>query len=159
MKIHHEDARRYVRELPAGKQYDVILGDTFNDYQVPYHLTTREFNDSLAAHLKEDGLYLLNVIDGEDNQFLRSEIMTLRETFPYVSVLRIPGRWPPRKLRATYVLVAGKHEPSRPLPAAADPDEIEAFVRGGHGVVLTDDHVPVDQLLAPVFKQAVGAGR
>ena len=28
---------------------------------------------------------------------------------------------------------------------------LEAFVTHGHSVVLTDDHAPVEQLLAPVF--------
>jgi predicted membrane-bound spermidine synthase len=154
MHIHHEDARRLLRRLPADRRYDVVLGDTFNDFEVPYQLVTRQFNDLLARHLADDGLYLLNVIDAVHNEFLRSEIRTLRETFPYVGVLDIPGSWPPGPDRKTYVLVAAKHAPAKPLPRAVPGAEVGAFVNAGHGVVLTDDYVPVDQLLAPVFARA-----
>jgi MFS family permease len=155
MRIHHEDARRYLESVPAGARYDLVFGDTFNDFQVPYQLTTREFNDLLARHLTDRGLYLLNVIDAAHNDFLRSEIRTLRETFPYVGLLQIPGTWPPGKDRTTYVIVAGKQRPGRPLPNAVPQRQIDAFLKSGHSVVLTDDHVPVDQLLAPVFSQAL----
>jgi spermidine synthase/MFS family permease len=153
MHVHHEDARRFLDRLPAGRRYDVVLGDTFNDFEVPYQLVTRQFNDLLARHLKDDGVYLLNVVDAVDNDFLRSEIRTLRTTFPRVGVLRVPGSWPPRRSRTTYVLVAAKHAPARPLPAEVSPSELDSFVARGRSVLLTDDHVPVDQLLAPVFAQ------
>jgi hypothetical protein len=35
------------------------------------------------------------------------------------------------------------------VPATA----LESFVANGHSVVLTDDHAPVKQLLAPVFRK------
>jgi spermidine synthase len=155
LHIHNEDARRFVSDLPAQARYDLIFGDTFNDFAVPYQLTTKQFNDLLARHLQPNGLYLLNVIDGVHHDYLRSEIRTLRETFPYVGVLRITGSWPPPPQRATYVLVAAKHVPAHPLPAVVPPAELEAFVQHGHSVVLTDDYVPVDQLLAPVFARVL----
>jgi hypothetical protein len=37
--------------------------------------------------------------------------------------------------------------------------EVDAFLSGGKSVLLVDDHVPVDQLLAPVFRQALEASR
>ena len=52
------------------------------------------------------------------------------------------------------MLVAGLRPPAD-LEAAVPQDERDAFVRGGHGVVLTDDHPPVDQMLAPTFSQAL----
>ena len=159
MRIHHEDARRFLTSLPAQRAYDIVLGDTFNDYSVPFQLTTREFNDVLARHMRSDGLYLMNVIDAEHNDFLRSVVRTLGETFPFVTVLAAPGTWPPTTTRETSVVVAAKHAPARPLPGAVSQAELEAFVSGGHSVLLTDDHVPVDQLLAPVFRQHLAEGR
>jgi hypothetical protein len=35
----------------------------------------------------------------------------------------------------------------------------DAFLKDGHSVVLTDDHVPVDQLLAPVFSSELRSRR
>ena len=44
-------------------QYDLIIGDAFNDLSIPYHLTTREFDQKLKRLLKDDGFYLALVID------------------------------------------------------------------------------------------------
>jgi predicted membrane-bound spermidine synthase len=156
LDIHHEDARRLLRSLPADRKYDFVFGDTFNDFEVPYQLTTREFNDLLARHLKPDGLYLMNVIDSVHFDFLRSEIETLRQTFPHVRVIAAEGDWPPKpNNRATYVLLASLEPPPGELEGAVPEDEVDAFVRNGRRVVLTDDHAPVDQLLAPTFSQAL----
>lgn len=159
MRIHHQDARRFLQSLPSDTRFHVVLGDTFNDFEVPYQLTTREFNELLANHLEDDGLYLLNVLDAVRNEFLRSQIRTLRETFPYVGILRLPGEWPPPKGRVAYVIVAAKRAPGRPLTSAIPASELDAFMRSGYSVVLTDDYVPVDQLLAPVFSSELSPNR
>lgn len=68
------DARNVVDDLltvhsdtgdnPAPPRYDFIYGDAFNDFSVPWHLTTREFNGKVRALLKPDaGVYLMNIID------------------------------------------------------------------------------------------------
>jgi hypothetical protein len=45
-------------------QYDFVYGDAFNDFSVPWHLTTLEFNEKIKALLNpESGVYLINVID------------------------------------------------------------------------------------------------
>lgn len=44
--------------------YDFIYGDAFNDFSVPWHLTTLEFNRKVKELLNPDsGVYLINVID------------------------------------------------------------------------------------------------
>jgi hypothetical protein len=44
--------------------YDFVYGDAFNDFSVPWHLTTLEFNEKVKALLNPDsGVYLINVID------------------------------------------------------------------------------------------------
>jgi hypothetical protein len=116
-------------------------------------LTTRQFDELVARHLRPDGLYLANVIDSVHFDFLRSELRTLRLTFPYVALMGEPEDWPvaPER-RATYVVVASKRVPGRALPVLPA-REVDAFVAQGHSVVLSDDYAPVDQLLAPVFAQ------
>ena len=45
-------------------QYDFVYGDAFNDFSVPWHLTTLEFNEKVKELLNpESGVYLINVID------------------------------------------------------------------------------------------------
>ena len=153
IETRNADARRVLRELPAGERFDLVLGDAFDDFSVPYHLTTRQFNELVARHLQPGGLYLANVIDSVHFDFLRSELRTLRLTYPYVALMSEPDDWPvARERRATYVVVAAKRVPSRALPVLPA-REVDAFVAHGHSVVLRDDYAPVDQLLAPVFAQ------
>ena len=42
------DARQFVERNQDRKKYDLVFGDAFNDFSVPWHLTTREFNDKIA---------------------------------------------------------------------------------------------------------------
>jgi MFS family permease len=152
----NKDARQVLRSMPPGKKFDLVLGDAFNDFEVPYQLTTREFNNLLANHLKPNGTYLLNVIDAEHFDFLRSEIRTLRLTFPYVGLIAQAGTLPPgNRVRSTFVVVARRTAPKRPFPVAVSAATLDRFMRGGRSVVLTDDYAPTDQLLAPVFAQAL----
>jgi len=148
------DARRELQSLPASTQFDAIFGDAFDDFSVPYHLTTREFSRLVALHLRPEGAYLMNVVDGSNHDFLRSELRTLRKVFPYVSVLEPDAGWPPPSWRNTYVIVASKTRPATPLKTVSD-TALAEFDRNGHGLVLTDDRAPVEQLLSPVFGDAL----
>jgi hypothetical protein len=56
------DARAFVNRN-QDKKYDMIFGDAFNDFSVPWHLTTKEFNDKVASMLAPDGVYMINIID------------------------------------------------------------------------------------------------
>ena len=69
------DARNFVhdrvqlnnRATKRGEQpvlYDFVYGDAFNDFSVPWHLTTREFSEKIASLLHPtEGIYLVNLID------------------------------------------------------------------------------------------------
>jgi predicted membrane-bound spermidine synthase len=146
-----KDARPVLRDRPKAERYDVILGDAFGDIAIPYHLVTREFNELVSSRLKPDGVYLVNVVDGVDYDFLRSYIHTIRLSFPYVDLIAVPGE-SGGGAQATFVVAASK----QPVPRTATtllPEQLGAFLAGHEVTTLTDDHVPVDQLLAPVFRQ------
>ena len=163
---YHEDARMKARELGAG-QYDMVVGDAFNDFSVPYQLTTHEFNQQVKGLLNPDGIYIVNIVDNiEIGQFLRSYVNTMQHTFEYVYVLRDDDLWDKdERTNVTYVVVGasqpitlddlveanqavGWHDPiTRFMPE-------ELFYRWfnrSEPVMLTDSFVPVDQMLAPVF--------
>jgi MFS family permease len=69
------DARNFVDDrvrynqaaIKRGEQpvlYDFIYGDAFNDFSVPWHLTTREFSEKISSLLHPtEGIYLVNLID------------------------------------------------------------------------------------------------
>jgi len=63
-------------------RYDFIFGDAFNDLSIPYHLTTKEFNQQMKELLKPDGFLIANLIDSvTEGLFLPSYIRTLEEVF------------------------------------------------------------------------------
>jgi len=57
------DARQFVERNQDSKQYDIVFGDAFNDFSVPWHLTTREFNEKINKMLSPSGVYMINIID------------------------------------------------------------------------------------------------
>lgn len=153
----NEDARRFIGNLPPGQGYDLIVGDAFNDFSVPYHLTTLEFDRQVAAHLKPDGLYLINIIDGREGAFLRAYVSTLQQVFERVYVSPVVGQIG-QLSRQTYVLVATQRalpiHTARPSPLDEQfvtPTELAEYLQQTPPLILTDDYVPVDNLLAPVF--------
>jgi spermidine synthase len=159
---YNEDARLFLNRPPT-KAYDLILGDAFNDYSVPYHLTTREFNQRVRAWLAPDGLYMVNMIDGVRRDFLRAFIYTLQQTFRHVYVIPAHALWLSSP-RMTYVLVAtdtlldlsaiqSPGDAESPGPSLVLSDEtVKALLSEGRAVLLTDQYAPVEQMLAPVFR-------
>jgi len=155
LEVRAGDARVLADDLPPAG-YDAVLGDAFGGLAVPWHLTTREFLETVRARLRPGGVYVVNVIDLPPTRFARAEVATLLEVFGHVAVLA-----PPSLLDTTdggnYVL-AGSDAPF-------DEDRLTSLVRARRGEervlvdraaatfanrapVLTDDHAPVDQWLA-----------
>ena len=152
------DARLSIRALPDGA-FDLVVGDAFGGLSVPWHLTTREFLAEVDRVLRDDGPYVLNLIDGPRLLFVRAEVATLRERFAHLAVVASPAALG-GDAGGNVVLVASH----RPIDAAAL--EERAVARGdGPGTVvlaeaadldrftagarpLTDDDAPVDQLIA-----------
>jgi hypothetical protein len=72
------------------------------------------------------------------------------KTFPHVSMIVEPGGVPGQQ--NTFVIAAGMQPPPQ-TRTTATPAQLGAFLNEREATILTDDHVPVDQLLAPVFRQ------
>lgn len=170
-----EDARRVVEtEIPGS--WDLIFGDAFNGFSVPYHLTTLEFTHSVRNLLAPGGVYQLNVIDlydplrPERGRFVASMVRTLAAVFgaEHLAV------WVDAEIpltssgagRTTYVIVATTDAlsldnlgdpkwdvPPSPGQAMRPMIRLPESALGTWlevGTLLTDDFCPVDQLLAPV---------
>ena len=105
------DARMKANDLPDG-QYDMVVGDAFNDFSVPYQLTTHEFNQRVKELLKPDGIYIVNIVDNlEIGNFLRAYVNTLRQTFEYVYVLREDEIWEnDERPNVTHVVVGSSYQ-------------------------------------------------
>lgn len=140
------DARLALADLETDS-FDLIVGDAFAGTSIPWHLTTTEFIAELDRVLTDDGLYVMNVIDGDENRFAQAELATLAVHFDHRAAVIAPD-WP-RPGPSNQILVASNRE----LPTLdVDPergvlvDDIVAFTGGAR--VLRDDFAPVDQLAA-----------
>lgn len=161
----NEDARQYLMGEPA-RPYDFIVGDAFNDYSVPYHLTTTEFNELIKKWLTDDGVYMVNLVDGGEARFVRAYVNTLQQTFEHVYLVPTLSNWED-SIRSTFVVTASDRPLNldqlsryRPLDEPAifgrnllSPAELEQFLNESERELLTDRYAPVEQMLAPTFRE------
>jgi spermidine synthase len=175
IRTYNTDGRWFVMNHRDKEKYDFIFLDAFNDLSVPYHLTTREFSLQLKALLKPDGLLLVNVIDSFDKgTFLRSYTRTVQEVFEKGKVHLITLAPSDAFIGVTNSVVVASPEAldmedfSRFLKSKGDGepvshmvlgDRLQKYLNEGHTVLLTDDYVPVDNLIAPVFEELYGYRR
>ncbi|MFH1086783.1 MAG: fused MFS/spermidine synthase, partial [Chloroflexota bacterium] len=162
IESHNLDARIYFAWHAQPRSYDLVFGDAFNDFSVPSHLTTLEFNLLVANALREDGLYLVNIIDGGPfGNFFRAYVRTLQRVFRHVVVIPSDPSW--RAATRTTFVIAASQAPLdlsqlpvsyAPLPEA----ELEEYLNAGRQVILTDDYVPSDNLMAPVVSASFSPG-
>jgi len=147
------DARVTLRDEPAGSA-DVVVGDAFGGRTIPWHLATAEFVADVRRVLRDDGLYLLNLIDRGELSLVRAEAATLLGQFADVALVAIPD---PDDVAGgpgggNLVLIASE----RPLPPAVAPasrdartyDRAALAALAGDADPLTDDAAPADQLIS-----------
>lgn len=172
---HWGDARNFVddavRRLDAdhraGRQpqlYDFVYGDAFNDFSVPWHLTTREFNEKLKAIMTPDGVYMINLIDIYDlGEFLAAFANTANKVFGHAYLFSTSTDRLTKSMRETFVVVCS----SKPLDLDNLGREGEREFRGYRltdeetsklldrypGLILTDDFAPVENMLAGVVRR------
>jgi spermidine synthase len=171
LELHHEDGRVFLRRQVERKRrgeavplYDFLYLDVFNDFSVPYQVTTRECLELVDQLLAPGGAFLMNMVDMlASGQFVGSMVATMETVFPDVAVF-VEGRWQNHSddFRDTFILV-GTH---RPIDTAAiargyderfglhelTGDERRSLQRKCGGRILTDDWAPVENLLAPVVR-------
>jgi spermidine synthase len=132
-------------------------------------VTTLEFSRRVAAHLKPDGAYLVNLIDNyESGMLLGSFVGTLHRVFRHVYVFCTEQNGGGNR-RDTFVVAAsnmpldthgwephhaGEFEGS--VLTAANVTELRKKCGGR---VLTDDNAPVEILIAPVVRERTGKDR
>ncbi|MEQ8824576.1 MAG: fused MFS/spermidine synthase [Filomicrobium sp.] len=154
LKVLHRDARSALAKEPESK-FNVIVGDAFHDIAVPQHLVTQEFFQLIESRLRDDGAYLMNVVDsGPEPRLALSIYDTLRTVFPIVEMWRPDGQGK----RQTFVLLASKTaSPNENLGSRVDPSaswhrltetELTTLRRVTPApIILTDDYAPVDRLI------------
>ncbi len=166
IKTFNQDARLwFIQNRPVGK-YDIVFGDAFNDLSVPYHLTTLEFDRMVHDSLKPNGIMMTNIIDNfGTGEFLRAYLRTLRaSSFEHVYLFALGKAWE-GKGASTYVTVAsrapldldafrafeGRTTRKEKSTGILDNAALDEYLNSGRQITLTDDYVPVDNLVARLF--------
>jgi spermidine synthase len=150
------DARVSLASEPTDG-YDLVVGDAFAGPAVPWHLTTREFLEQVKRVLRDDGIYMANVIDYPPLALARAELATMRDVFEHVAFIG-PGSRIDGTTGGNLILMAS----DTPFPvedilaanaASEGSDELitdaavlDAWI--ARAPVLTDDYAPTDQLLS-----------
>lgn len=140
----------------TGSAFDVVIGDAFSSTAVPWHLTTVEFISDLKAAMAPQGVYVMNVIDFGDRDFIRAEVVTVQEVFSEVAVLAPSAYFNEPNTGGNFVVVASDAAIDRAAIEAGlaqrdstsivlDGAELDQWV--GDARTLTDDFAPVDQML------------
>jgi spermidine synthase len=148
------DARASMRDVPSHRA-DVVVGDAFSGFSVPWQLLTREWIAEVRRVLKPGGLYAINLIDLGKMDMARAEIATLSRQFRDVQLVATPDASGDVSSESGNLVVLASDTP-RTWPGF-DPDTtgaavfdraaVAAFADGGKR--LRDDYAPVDQLLTP----------
>lgn len=103
VRTHLGDARKFVddrlranRKATGGAsnsqvRYDFVYGDAFNDFSVPWHLTTREFTEKIKELIDpQHGIFLVNIID----IYPRAESEGLNDIPPsLMPAILLPNAW------------------------------------------------------------------
>ena len=165
VKTYNQDARLFLIERKMRDKYDIVIGDVFNDRSTPYHLTTLEFDRLVKANLKDDGIYMVNIVDDyEHGRYLPSFLHTLRQAFHNVYLLDTGNIAGQREI-STFVIVATERSidigdytrfvtQNRAKPMAGTPyneTQLATYMSDKKPILLTDDYAPTDILVAPLM--------
>ncbi len=167
----NEDGRWFVMNCKEKGTYDFIFGDAFNDLSIPYHLTTKEFAMQLKSLLRPDGILMANVIDSfKKGAFMPSYIRTLEEVFGKgkVHLMTLSSDYEkigistcvvvasPQKLDMDEFVRTVKRKGEEVTSHVMPQEQLQEYLKKRYSVILTDDYVPVDNLIAPIFEERFG---
>ncbi len=165
IKTYNMDARLFLIQRNIAEKYDIVIGDVFNDWSTPYHLTTLEFLKLVKANMTPDGIYMVNVIDDFwKGNYMRSLVYTLQHAFSNVFILSSSDDWSNLAL-GTFVIVATDRpidlidyekfvtaDGTRPAYGYPFGGEALQYYTGDRALLLTDDYAPTDVLIAPLIR-------
>lgn len=178
LRIIHGDARINLNRLPEEK-FDLIFGDAFNDFQVPFHLTTQEFVASIKNHLEPNGFYAMNLIDNPQyGQFFSSNLLTVAAIFPQTYLFPFSPQWATTSIRRNAVILgAGQTLDDKKWTATiplndprwskadrqalvnikyylpGDNADIKNLHQRAQGLILTDNYAPLETMLAHLYSR------
>ncbi|MFA6475202.1 MAG: fused MFS/spermidine synthase [Patescibacteria group bacterium] len=123
------DGRQFIKF--TDQQYDIIYMDVFtNEYYIPWHMTTVEFFEELAARQPTNGLVAMNIGSTSEHTLLfETMLTTMQQVYPYVYIKPVPNS-------LNYVVVASRQDFSHAGFTSFSPSQARQ--------VLTDNRAPVE---------------
>ena len=149
-----DDARQSIKEVASGS-VDLVIGDAFSGFTVPWHLTTEEFVRQVDATMREDGIYVINIIDYGDVDFARATAKTFQTVFHHVAVFAPPSYLAGEgggnfvvvgsQTDVNWVAIASMIRARGGVEVYLADEDLGSFT--GDAIVLRDDFAPVDQMI------------
>ncbi len=156
-----EDGRAYLSQ--AG-MYDVIMVDAYQDITIPFQMSTVEFFTEIKAHLKDNGVMVVNMnmtSSGEDgiNEYLCD---TIASVFPNVAEINVLSNTNTELFASLNDGMLGRFEENR--IRLEDPALYEQMQKISDGIctvtpgdkILTDDKAPVEMLGMKAIDEIIG---
>lgn len=154
LHIHVADARPWLAH--HADRCDLVHVDLYQGgLYIPFYLITREFFETVRAHMTPTGLLMMNLFDTDrSHALLKSSIATLRRVFPSVTVLSVSrgnfillafsGETSPDSVRAK--LATSQGDPAIQLLAKRTASQIVDLDVAPETLVFTDDYAPVEDI-------------
>ena len=167
IRTYNEDARFFLMQQKTTDKYDIVIGDVFNDFSTPYHLTTLEFDKLVKANMTEDGIYMINIIgDYKHGKYMPAMIHTLQSSFNHVYLFGSLEDWD-NAGTGTFVIAATDRQidltdyqnfvteggKKKAVGIVHDETKLENYLAIRDPVLLTDDYAPTDILMIPLFSR------
>lgn len=143
------DARMTMLDVPSDSA-DVVVGDAFSGYTVPWQLTTTEWLEEVRRVLKPDGFYTVNLIDYDPFEFAAAAEATFLESFDHVQLAARVGA--DERPAGGNLILSGADRRLRPLVTSAGSEGVATYTESlveelaADAEPLRDDFAPVDQL-------------
>ncbi len=155
LRIYHEDARRFLRRMKmeqGERKYDFIFGDAFNSaYNLPFHLTTKEYMQEVFEQLSEDGIFMTNIIastGGRKHRLFRGFYQALAEVFPQVEAFSVHD--PNEEIETQNIVLLGSKKKFSLEVSPETPPRIAEFMNHRYTRSIPKDTPALTDAFAPV---------
>lgn len=155
----YQDGRVYMRTTKS--TFNLMIVDAYSqEIYIPFYLATQQFFEECSKHLSPNGILAMNVnATSPKAPLLQAIERTIATVFPHVYVAKAPGEY-------NELLVASRRPVNLPeksqLPQFLDPVRAKLATTWvspspGKGLILTDNHAPVDQMTNEMIFNKLGA--
>lgn len=143
LHLNHQDGRVYLNRNQ--QTYDMVYMDAFSSLSPPYQLATVEALRQVKRALKPDGVVVVNVLAKPQatDQYFAATFRTYRQVFTSVKAYRVASQATDERQNIIFVMgdaAATARMATGMKRYAETPTPVS-------GLLLSDDHAPVDQLI------------